>query len=171
MFVAWFFCWKRFKLSRANRDRNFETSSNHSRTHPDQYTQRRNLYFLTNRLNSQFPIYRNNLRNRPVHDPSLFFISLNQNTGITDSVFNNIAYINDEPPNYYEAIMFKNRASTNLNPVQASENTVENSPNDEADFLPLDTLSTPIEFIGETLADIAEENEEINESQRQSTEV
>ncbi|CAF0711275.1 unnamed protein product [Brachionus calyciflorus] len=174
--VAWFFCWKKFKLSRANRDRN----SVNPRSHPDQYTHRRNLYFLTNRLNSQFPVYRNtnNWRNRPVNDPGLFFISLNQNNGISDAVFNNIAYINDEPPNYYEAIMFKNRNNNGLDPNELQSvspveiiNNVDESDVNVNDFLPLDTLNTSIEFIGEALTDIAEENEDPNESYRQSTEV
>ncbi|RNA21569.1 chaoptin isoform X1 [Brachionus plicatilis] len=162
LFVAWYFCWKKYRLYRTEGEPNGDSSSTNSRVHPDQYTQRRNLYFLTNRLNSQFPM-NNNWRNRPIADPSLFFISLNQNTGISETVFNNIAYINDDPPNYYEAIMVKNGTNSTINQNEADGSVHLN------DFLPIDAPS--FEFIGENLADIPEESEGTNQSFRQSTEV
>lgn len=160
LLVAWYFCWKKYRMNQINGEQNFDSNTINSRMHPDQYNQRRNLYFLTNRLNSQFPMS-NNWRNRPIIDPSLFFISLNQNNGISDSVFNNVAYINDDPPNYYEAIMVKNRINSINNRETESINL--------NDFLPIDTPS--IEFIGENLTDIPEESEGTNQSFRQSTEV
>lgn len=160
LLVAWYFCWKKYRMNQIDGEQNFDTSSINSRMHPDTSNQRRNLYFLTNRLNSQFPM-NNNWRNRPIVDPSLFFISLNQNNGISDTVFNNIAYINDDPPNYYEAIMIKNRISS-INQREADSLNLN-------DFLPIDTPS--IEFIGENLTDIPEESEGTNLSFRQSTEV
>lgn len=161
LFVAWYFCWKKYRLFRSNHEPSVDSSSINSRMHPDQYNQRRNLYFLTNRLNSQYPI-NTNWRNRPIADPSLFFISLNQNAGITETVFNNIAYINDDPPNYYEAIMTKNRTNSSINQRQADGINLN-------DFLPIDAPS--IEFIGDNLTDIPEESEDTNQSFRQSTEV
>lgn len=127
LIAAWFFCWKRYKISRQLAHTNIEQGDNElinrtlNRNETVHFSPRRNLYFLNNRFQNQMPMWRN--LDQVNRDQGLYFISLNQNNANNNNNNNsNFLTRDDEPPNYYEAVLYPNR---NLNKVQTREQSNE----------------------------------------------
>ena len=149
LLIAWFYCWKRYRVSRRlilqtlNSTNNVNTATNTAsicRTNTARCMQRRNIYLVNSRISNEQQQHigsRTNGSNRNV--TGLYYISLNRDANTLGgySDIQNGGLGDDEPPNYYEAMSIKNNTryslnkrngvESNLNQINTADNASSNS--------------------------------------------
>ena len=173
LLIAWFYCWKRYRVSRRvmletiNSNNSLATNSSpicRNNTNTARCMARRNIYLVNSRfsdeqhhqqnLQTNSQILRGN--NRNAHHGNnrnvtgLYYISLNRDSNPLDGYSNynempNSFGLDDEPPNYYEAISTKHNIRYSLNkhtnrlsrstPNTATANVISNQTNTDNSVL------------------------------------